>query len=65
MIDVLWRSLDPAGQETIDRAWLTESRDRLNAFRTGKLKALEGEAAFDGILYSQYRHPDSWRKNLP
>ena len=49
MIDALWRSLDPAEQETIDRAWLAESRDRLQAFRAGELKALDGEAALKSI----------------
>ncbi|HEX4349277.1 MAG TPA: addiction module protein [Verrucomicrobiae bacterium] len=49
MIDVLWRSLDPMEQESVDRAWLAESRDRLHAFRAGKLKALEGEAALKDI----------------
>jgi putative addiction module component (TIGR02574 family) len=38
MIDALWQSLDPAEQESVDRAWLVESRDRLNAFRVGELK---------------------------
>jgi putative addiction module component (TIGR02574 family) len=49
MIDALWQSLDPAEQESVDRAWLVESRDRLNALRAGKLKALEGEAALKDI----------------
>jgi putative addiction module component (TIGR02574 family) len=49
MIDALWRSLDPAEQESIDRAWLVESRDRLRAFRAGKLKALDGEDAIKSI----------------
>ena len=49
MIDALWRSLDPVEQSTIDRAWLAESRDRLEAFRKGELKALEGEAAIASI----------------
>lgn len=49
MIDALWRSLDSAEQEAIDRAWLAESRDRLNAFRAGKLKALDGEEALKSI----------------
>jgi putative addiction module component (TIGR02574 family) len=49
MIDALWRSLDPAEQESIDRAWLAESRDRLNAFRAGQLKSLNGEAALKDI----------------
>ena len=49
MIDALWRSLDPAEQGTIDRAWLAESRDRLRAFRAGKLKALDGEDALQSI----------------
>ena len=39
----LWRSLDPAEQTSIDQAWLAESRDRLEAYRQGKLKALEAE----------------------
>ena len=49
MIDALWRSLDPAEQKTIDRAWLAESRDRLRAFRAGELKALDGEDALTSI----------------
>ena len=49
LIDELWRSLDPAEQVAVDRAWLEESRDRLTAFREGKLKAVEGEAALREI----------------
>ena len=49
MIDVLWQSLDPAEQKPVDRAWLAESRDRLDAFRKGKLKPLDGEAALKSI----------------
>ena len=49
MIDALWRSLDPAEQKTIDRAWLAESRDRLRAFRAGELKPLDGEDALTSI----------------
>lgn len=49
MIDALWRSLDSAEQEAVDRAWLAESRDRLQAFRSGKLKALYGEETLRSI----------------
>lgn len=49
LIDKLWRSLDPAEQVSVDRAWLEESRDRLQAFREGKLKALDGEATLREI----------------
>lgn len=49
IIDALWRSLDPAEQETIDRAWLAESRDRLRAFHAGELKALDGNEAIQSI----------------
>ena len=49
MIDALWRSLDPAEQATIDRAWLAESRDRLQAFRNGELKVLDGDTALKSI----------------
>ena len=49
MIDALWQSLDPAEQKVVDRAWLAESRDRLDAFRQGKLKALDGENALKSI----------------
>ncbi len=45
IIDALWRSLDPAEQASIDQTWLTESRDRLQAFREGKLQALDGDQA--------------------
>ena len=49
MIDALWQSLDPAEQQSIDRAWLAESRERLKAFRAGELKALDGEKAILAI----------------
>jgi putative addiction module component (TIGR02574 family) len=49
IIDALWRSLDPAEQAAVDDAWLTESRDRLEAFRQRKLKALDGEATLREI----------------
>jgi putative addiction module component (TIGR02574 family) len=49
IIDTLWRSLDPAEQDSIDRAWLLESQDRLAAFREGKLKAMDGEDALRAI----------------
>jgi putative addiction module component (TIGR02574 family) len=49
IIDVLWRSLDPAEQASLDQAWLTESHDRLQAYREGKLKALEGEETLRAI----------------
>jgi len=49
IIDALWRSLDPAEQASIDQNWLTESRDRLQAFREGKLQALDGEQTLGDI----------------
>ncbi len=49
LIDELWRSLDPAEQAEVDRAWLEESRDRLNAFRAGTLKDEDGETALRAI----------------
>jgi putative addiction module component (TIGR02574 family) len=49
IIDVLWRSLDPAEQASLDQAWLSESHDRLQAYREGKLKALDGEATLQAI----------------
>ena len=49
LIDELWRSLDPADQASVDRAWLEEARDRLKAFREGKLKAVDGEVALREI----------------
>jgi len=49
MIDALWRSMDSAEQKAIDHSWLAESRDRLNAFRAGNLKALDGEEALNSI----------------
>jgi putative addiction module component (TIGR02574 family) len=45
IIDSLWRSLDPGEQRSVDEGWLEESRDRLQAYREGKLKALDGEKA--------------------
>lgn len=49
MIDALWRSLDPAEQASLDQAWLAESHDRLQAYREGKLNALDGATALDAI----------------
>jgi putative addiction module component (TIGR02574 family) len=43
IIDALWRSLDTAEQASIDQAWLSESHDRLQAYRAGKLEAVDGE----------------------
>jgi putative addiction module component (TIGR02574 family) len=49
IIDALWRSLDPAEQDSVDRAWLVESQDRLAAFRAGQLAAINGEEALRAI----------------
>jgi putative addiction module component (TIGR02574 family) len=49
IIDALWRSLDPAEQTAVDRAWAAESRDRLEAYRRGELKALDGETELKSI----------------
>ena len=49
IIDALWQSLDPAEQESVDRAWLAESRDRLKAFRAGQIKALDGDETIRSI----------------
>ena len=49
MIDALWQSLDPAEQKSIDQSWLTESQDRLKAFRTGEIKPLDGEETIRSI----------------
>jgi len=49
IIDALWRSLDPAEQDAVDRAWLLESRDRLAAFRAGQLTAIDGEESLRAI----------------
>ena len=55
MIDALWRSLDAAEQKAVDCAWLVESRDRLNAFRLGELKALDGDTAIKAIESELHR----------
>jgi putative addiction module component (TIGR02574 family) len=49
IIDALWSSLDPAEQDSIDRAWLIESQDRLAAFRAGQITAIHGEEALRAI----------------
>lgn len=49
VIDALWQSLDPAGQASLDQAWLAESHDRLQAHRAGEIKALDGEATLNAI----------------
>ncbi len=49
VIDALWQSLDPVEQTAIDQAWLAKSRDRLQAYREGKLKAEDGEATLNAI----------------
>jgi putative addiction module component (TIGR02574 family) len=47
--DALWQSLDSAEQTQIDKAWLKESRERLDAYRSGKLKAEDGESVLKQI----------------
>jgi putative addiction module component (TIGR02574 family) len=49
IIDSLWRSLDPTDQDSIDRAWLLESQDRLAAFRADQIKAIDREEALRAI----------------
>jgi len=49
IIEMLWRSLDPADQDAIDQAWLRESQDRLKAFRAGELMAVDGEETLRSI----------------
>jgi putative addiction module component (TIGR02574 family) len=49
IIDTLWRSLDPAEQDSVDSAWLLESQDRLAAFRAGQVVAVGGEQAFRSL----------------
>ncbi len=49
IIDALWRSLDPAEQASVDKAWLEESHDRLTAYHAGELPALNGEATLRSI----------------
>jgi putative addiction module component (TIGR02574 family) len=49
IIDVLWRSLDPVEQDSLDQAWLRESQDRLTAFRAGQVTAIGGEEALRRI----------------
>ena len=49
VIDALWQSLDPVEQTAADRAWLAESQDRLQAYREGKLKDLDGEATLSAV----------------
>jgi putative addiction module component (TIGR02574 family) len=39
LIEKLISSFDAAKRKTIDAAWVAESEDRLNAYRTGKLTA--------------------------
>lgn len=49
LIDTLWESLDAANQGEIDRAWLEESRSRLDAYRRGELKTLDGETVLKEV----------------
>lgn len=49
IIDMLWRSLDPAEPTSVDKAWLAESHDRLDAYRKGELKTLEAEEVLGEI----------------
>jgi putative addiction module component (TIGR02574 family) len=49
LIDALWQSLDTPDQSSVDRAWVAESLDRLQAFRDGRLPAVDGEQALADI----------------
>jgi putative addiction module component (TIGR02574 family) len=46
LIEKLISSFDAAKRKTIDAAWVEESEDRLNAYRTGKLTA----RPFDNVM---------------
>lgn len=45
LIDKLWRSLDPAELKSVEQAWLSESRERIKAYKEGSLQAKDGEQA--------------------
>jgi putative addiction module component (TIGR02574 family) len=49
LIETLLRSLDPSRQNTIDEAWLAESRRRYAEYEAGKVDAIDGEAALNEI----------------
>jgi putative addiction module component (TIGR02574 family) len=49
IIDTLWGSLDSAEQASVDRAWLVESQDRLAAYHSGQLPAVNGEETLMAI----------------
>lgn len=42
LIDVLWDSLDGEQIKEIEAKWATESEDRIDAFESGKLPAVDG-----------------------
>ena len=50
LIDALWQSLDPPGQEDIDKAWMQESNDRLNAYHQGEIEAIDGEQVLSELM---------------
>jgi putative addiction module component (TIGR02574 family) len=45
LVDALLSSLDTETSREIERAWAAEAEDRYQAYRAGKLEAVDGPAA--------------------
>ncbi len=45
LIDVLWESLDEGRIKEIESRWVAESEDRIDAFESGDLPAVDGPTA--------------------
>jgi putative addiction module component (TIGR02574 family) len=52
LIDVLWESLDEHQIKEIEAKWAAESEDRIDAFESGELDAIDGPTAIEELRSS-------------
>ena len=52
LIDLLWDSLDDDSVQEIEAKWAGESEDRINAFESGELPAVDGPSALEELRSS-------------
>jgi putative addiction module component (TIGR02574 family) len=49
LADALLSSLDTEASREVERAWAEEAEDRYQAYRAGKLEAIDGSAAIKDL----------------
>lgn len=52
LIDLLWDSLDKEEIKEVEAKWAAESEDRIDAFESGELSAVDGSSALEELRSS-------------